>query len=118
MKSVLLIVFLHLQFHTQCKARFRFFHPWNSFFSSHTLIRFSRPGRRHYQGRNMNFKRQTFTQTLSNNRQNKISARILSIATIFQYEYEYLLTSNALWASPSAAEKTLCKGAITIVSNL
>ena len=31
----------------------------------------------------MNFKRQTFTQTLSNNRQNKILARILSIATIF-----------------------------------
>ena len=53
------------------------------FFSSHTLIRFSRPGRRHNQGHNMNFKRQTFTQTLSNNRQNKILARILSIATIF-----------------------------------
>ena len=65
-KSVLLVVFLHLQFRTQCKARFRFFHPWNSFFSSHTLIRFSRPGRRHYQGRNMNFKNSQEQQTEHN----------------------------------------------------
>ena len=34
------------------------------------------------------------------------------------WEDEYLLTSNALWASPSAAEKPLCKGAITIVSKV